>query len=147
MGQPQTPKGILKSIMARTDHNTASFEEEGLLQKVFIMHYLWLPLFSNSLSITSAVYKKVEDLCYKKVAVDTCETDITGSLLGTYQYIETIDQIFQVKGLCFDLKQHINDMKDSGKGRSVNGHQCGRDDIEANMDNLADYSVIDKATK
>ena len=104
------------------------------------------------------MYKKVEDLCYKKVAVDACGIDITGSLLGigiditgsllgTYQYIETIDQIFEVKGLCFDLKQHINDMKDSGKGRSVNGHQCGRDDIEANMDNLADYSVIDKATK
>ena len=143
MGQPQTPKGILKSIMARTDSENPSFEEEGLLQRVFLMHSLWWMFFSqSSQSIDFIVYKKVEDLCYRKVA-DAC----VGSWLGAYEYINTCDQINEVKGLCFDLKQHINDMKDSGKSRSVNGHQCGRDDINANMDNLADYAVLDKATK
>ena len=91
------------------------------------------------------MYKKVEDLCYKKVAEDACA--VTGSWLGTYEYINTSEQVTQVKGLCFDLKQHINDMKDSAKSRSVNGHQCGRNYINANMYNLADYNVLDKATK
>ena len=85
------------------------------------------------------MYKVVRDLCYK-LAEDVCSNR---SSLGTWEYINTCDQIEKVKGLCFNLKQYIEDMKDSST-RTVHGHKCGREDVQLELVNSEVNS--DKAT-